>query len=84
MESYKSYNTWSSMADLFHLTFFFFFFFSFLATLRRMDFLGQGSNLSFSFEAAATQDPLTHCAGLGMEPASWCCRDTADPIGLLN
>ena len=30
--------------------------------------------------AAATLDPLTHCAGLGIEPTSWRCRDTADPI----
>ena len=24
-------------------------------------------------------DPLTHCAGLGIEPASWCCRDATNP-----
>ena len=24
--------------------------------------------------------PLTHCARPGIEPATWCCRDTADPI----
>ena len=30
--------------------------------------------------AAAMLDPLTHCAGPGIEPASWCCRDTSDPI----
>ena len=29
---------------------------------------------------AATQDPLTHCAGPGIEPVSWHCRDAADPI----
>ena len=23
----------------------------------------------------------THCAGLGIEPGSWRCRDTTDPIG---
>ena len=28
----------------------------------------------------ATPDPLTHCAGSGIEPASWCCGDTADPM----
>ena len=26
-------------------------------------------------------DPLAHCAGPGIELASWCCRDGADPIG---
>ena len=30
--------------------------------------------------AAATWDPLIHCAGPGMEPASLCCRDTTDPV----
>ena len=30
--------------------------------------------------AAATLDPLTHCAGPGMEPVSWHCRDATDPI----
>ena len=30
--------------------------------------------------AAAKPDPLTHCAGLGIEPVSWCCRDAPDPI----
>ena len=29
--------------------------------------------------AVATPDPLTHCAGLGIEPASWCCRDATNP-----
>ena len=28
---------------------------------------------------AAMPDPLTHCAGLGIEPVSWHCRDAADP-----
>ena len=31
-------------------------------------------------EAVAPLDPLTHCAGQGIELASWRCRDTADPI----
>ena len=30
--------------------------------------------------AAAMPDPLTHCAGLGSKPVSWCCRDASDPI----
>ena len=31
---------------------------------------------------AAAADHLTYCAGLGIEPASWCCRDAIDPFGL--
>jgi len=30
--------------------------------------------------AAATPDPLTHCAGPRVKHASWCYRDTVDPI----
>ena len=30
--------------------------------------------------AAATLGPLTHCTGPRIEPASWHCRDTADPV----
>ena len=30
--------------------------------------------------ALATLDPLTHCAGLGIEPVSWRYRDATDPI----
>lgn len=30
--------------------------------------------------AMATPNPVTHCAGLGIEPAPWCCRDAANPI----
>ena len=30
--------------------------------------------------AEAMPHPLIYCAGPEMEPASWCCRDTADPI----
>ena len=28
---------------------------------------------------AAMPDPLTHCAGLGIEPVSQHCRDATDP-----
>ena len=31
-------------------------------------------------KAVATLDPLTHCAGPGIEPVSWHCKDTTDPI----
>ena len=30
--------------------------------------------------ATATPDPLSHRPGLGITPASWCCRDAVDPI----
>ena len=30
--------------------------------------------------AAAVLDPLTHCAGPGIKPASWSCRDAIDPV----
>ena len=30
--------------------------------------------------AVAMPDPLTHCARLGIKPASWHCRDTANPV----
>ena len=30
--------------------------------------------------AAATLDPLTHCAGPGIKPASWHYRDATDPV----
>ena len=42
-----------------------------------MEFLGQGSDLTHSFDhaaAAATPDPLTHCVRPGIQPESWCCR----------
>ena len=32
-------------------------------------------------------DPLTHCLGLGIEPASWCCSDatiTRTPLDLTS
>ena len=30
--------------------------------------------------AGLTSDLLIHCAGPGIKPASWCCRDASDPI----
>ena len=30
--------------------------------------------------ALATLDPLTHSTGLGIDPVSWRCRDTTDPV----
>ena len=57
-------------------------FFFFLATRQHIEFPGQGSDLSHSCnlcQAMATWDHLTHCALLGIEPASWCCREATDP-----
>ena len=34
--------------------------------------------------AAASPNPLTRCAEPGSEPAPWCCRDTANPMGTPN
>ena len=31
-------------------------------------------------EAVAMPEPLIHCARLGIELASWRCRDTTDPV----
>ena len=38
---------------------------------------GQGSDLSCS---CSNDRSLTHCAGLGIKPASWLCRDAANSI----
>ena len=54
-----------------------------LAALWHMEFPGQGSDLSRSFNVCCSYGnarALIHCAGHGIEPASWCCRDAADPI----
>ena len=54
---------------------FFFFFFSLIWMPYGMwKFLGQGSDLS----QRTAPDPLTHCAGPGIKPASWCCRNATD------
>ena len=47
-----------------------------------MEFLSQGSDLATvaTYAAAvAMLDSLTPCAGLGIKPVSWCCRDAAKP-----
>ena len=56
---------------------FFFFFFFFVYRV-----LYQGSDLSCTFNlhcSFSNTGFLTHCAGQGMEPASQCFRNTADP-----
>lgn len=60
----------SYFSTLFFLNFF-------LAVLRRMEFLSRELDRSRS---VAVLDPLTHFAGPGVEPASWCCRGTADRL----
>ena len=63
------------MLDIYKLRCFFFFF---LAILPK-EFLGQGSD-QIQATAAATPDPLIHCARLGKEPASRCYRDASNPV----
>ena len=74
--------SWLSVLFQWSACLFFFFSLSFLATLWHMDFLGQGSDVSpiVTCTAEATPDPLTHCARLGIQLASWCCRDAVYPI----
>ena len=64
-----------------------FFLFSFLSSFllpcRRMEFLGQGSHPSCSCNlrhSCSALDPLTCCARLEMESASWRCRDDTEPV----
>ena len=50
-----------------------------------MEFLGQGLDLSHScscdlHHSCSKQDPLTHCARLGIKPESWHSSDIANPI----
>ena len=59
-----------------------FFFFSFLAAPQHMEFRGQGSDVSCNHDLSCScgnAGSLTHCAGLGIEPATRRSQDTADP-----
>ena len=57
------------------------FFFFFLAAPQHMEFLGQGSDPSCSFNLCCNAGSLSHCVEWrGVEPVSWYCRDAADPI----
>ena len=61
---------------------FFLFFFSFLAAPRHMELPGQGSDPSHSHNqshSCGNTGSFTHCAGPGIEPASRCSREAADP-----
>ena len=60
-----------------------FFFFSFLVTLWHMEFLGQGSDLSHSYDpsrSCGNAGSLIHCAGPETEPVSQCSQDDANPV----
>ena len=74
----------SSRAFFFFFLFSLFdFVFSFLADLWHRKSPGQGSepNLTFHLRRSCSNaGSLTHCAGLGIKPASWHCRDTSNPI----
>ena len=55
----------------------------FLAATWHMEFWGQRSDPSYGYDLhhnGSSAGSLTHCAGLGIEPASWHSTDTADPV----
>ena len=57
--------------------------FSFSAATQHVEFLDQGSDSSCSCDPCHSRGntrSLTHCAGPGIEPASWWCRDTTNSI----
>ena len=63
--------------------FFFFFFFLFWLPHGIWNFWARDqiqAAVVTQAAAVATVEPLTHCAGPGIEPACWRCKDTADPI----
>ena len=58
-------------------------YFSFLAASWHMKFLGQGSNPGHSHDlshSCGNTRSLIHCVGPGIEPASQCAQDTANPV----
>ena len=62
-----------------------FFFPPFLASLRYMEFPGQGSDLNFCCYlgySCSNARSLTHCAEPGIEPVSQCSQEAADPIAI--
>ena len=59
-------------------------FLSYLAAPWHREFQGQGqiqATLVTYNRAVSRPDPLTHCAWLGIEPVSWCCREASSPVG---
>ena len=58
-------------------------FFFFFDALYHMEVPGPEINLNLVVTyatAVAMLDPLTHCAGPGIKPSFWCCRDATDPL----
>ena len=85
----ESSNTWARFSILEQEPWtpylFFFSSLSFLAAPQHIELLGQGSDpaaVATYALAAAMPSPLTHGAGQGSWPYSFCpgCRDTADPV----
>ena len=64
------------------ISFFLFYLFTFLTDLQHMEFLGQGSDLSCSYNlccncgCAGTFNPL----GCGLNLCPWPCRDATNPV----
>ena len=55
------------------------FFFSFVAARQHAEFPGQESEPSWSHNCGNASS-LSHSARVGIEPASWCSRATANPV----
>ena len=50
-------------------------------SLMKKQSFGVPTDLADTYTAAAaTLDPLSHCAGPGIKLVSWCCRDTANLV----
>ena len=61
----------------------FLYIFSSWAAPQHIEFLGQGSDPSRSWDlshSCSNTAPLSHCAGLAIKPASQCSRDATHPI----
>ena len=61
----------------------FFILFSFLAAPQHMTFLGQGSDLSYSYDlcqSCSNAISFNTLCELGIKPESWCCRDAGDLV----
>ena len=62
-----------------------FIFLLFMASPQHLELPGQGSDPSRSWNLhhrGGNAGSLTHCAGLGTEPSSLCCKHAADPVVL--
>ena len=76
----KQWNTKISPVCFSFISSWSFFYFSFLAALQHMELPGQGSDPCCSHGLCRSNTgSLTHCAGLGIDPATQWSRDAADP-----